>query len=234
VVELSVSGRDETGTEFQRCGLSTFDVMSGEASLTGVAGAAASDTDDDGLYEKIHATIGVETRQPGTFLVSAELRGEDGSYIGAMSTRAQLGRGQQTISLHYDATTLNQRRINGPYKIGAITLSQVAAINSRTGALSGLLTCDLRAEPILTPPYGWWEFDRPDGRPSLMPVTFNPERGFELIISARRGSRYSLQVSRDLVSWKTISTINGSGVSRVFDPSANPFEQRFYRAAKLP
>jgi uncharacterized repeat protein (TIGR01451 family) len=151
VAAVGASGVSASGVNFSRSAGATFEVLSPLASFTSFQNSTV-DEDSDGLFEKLVVTALVNVQTPGEYRFTATLAASNGEAV-KESAAADLGAGQQQISLQFSAAEVLGLNAGGPFKIKDATLFFVEGQDASMA--------DYRADAGDTPAYQPSQFSNP-------------------------------------------------------------------------
>jgi hypothetical protein len=92
------------------------------ATFDGTYSDIGTDTDGDGLYNYLTIEAGVSVAVAGNYKFSGGLRDSEGN-VWLTDTYAYLDVGSQSVTLNFDGLNIHQSRVNGPYNLFDIILS---------------------------------------------------------------------------------------------------------------
>ncbi|MBE7552576.1 MAG: hypothetical protein HS126_16015 [Anaerolineales bacterium] len=104
---------------------------SGKVHLGNILGEYGLDEDGDGHFEALVIQVNVKANQAGSYWIQGQLGTDDSSFIGTGGVMAvdefkvDLQQGEQTVNLFFDGLSISRTRINGPYKLMYLLITDV-------------------------------------------------------------------------------------------------------------
>lgn len=89
------------------------------------------DEDRDGKFDSLELQVVVEVKQPGSYWIQAQLGTDDPSFWGTGGVMAvdqfkvDLEQGEQIVHLVFDGLSISRTRVNGPYKLMYLLITDV-------------------------------------------------------------------------------------------------------------
>ncbi len=97
-----------------------------------VVGEQGLDDDGDGRFEGLVLQVEVEAQQAGSYWVQGHLGTEDPSFVGTGGViatdefKVELQQGEQLVNVVFDGLSISRTRVNGPYKLMYLLITDVA------------------------------------------------------------------------------------------------------------
>ncbi|MFA5973838.1 MAG: rhodanese-like domain-containing protein [Lentimicrobiaceae bacterium] len=82
-----------------------------------------TDTDYDYYYDYLTIEAGINVLSAGAYAIEGALYGSDGNMIEIINSDTTLSEGNNTVALKFDGSLINQSKINGPYQLRYLSLS---------------------------------------------------------------------------------------------------------------
>jgi TolB protein len=144
---------DDGGTAFSRQVDKLLTIAPHDAQLAGAYADRSEDRDGDGFDDTLALDIGVTATQVGTYTLAADLVSADlvaaGQTVAHATHYAVLAGGAQTVTLHFDGWDMRRSRLNGPY-----TVTHVALTDLGVGSIPAQIADDVWT----TAAYSWQNF----------------------------------------------------------------------------
>lgn len=90
--------------------------------VEGYAGDTGVDSNGNGQFDSLQANINVNVLNPGPYTWTASLVDSNDNFIDTYAGSGNLQKGDNKLLLEFDGTVIGQTRVNGPYRINAITI----------------------------------------------------------------------------------------------------------------
>lgn len=113
---------DERSNAFQTAAYSFTAFQHPPLFLTGNNSAVGIDTDNNGLFNQLVASIDVNVRTSGFYRWSARLADINGAEIALAGNFGNLNAGVSTVNLTFPGQLIGQHGVNGPYKVDDLVL----------------------------------------------------------------------------------------------------------------
>ena len=97
-------------------------VASEAASLSGSYTDYPVDEDGDGRYEWLALDVGIDTNRAGDYTLSAQLVGDDSSFVSHVLTYTTFTTGTQTVTVYFDGEDILKSSVDGPYTVTEVYL----------------------------------------------------------------------------------------------------------------
>jgi pimeloyl-ACP methyl ester carboxylesterase len=124
VYAMTVTGEAGGSSAFSRFGAVVAAVSSGTATLTGSYDTTVNDTNGDGLYDTLTASIGVSVGSGGNYRLSACLTDSGGAVIDTAVKDVTLAAGTSSVDLDFDGSKIYNYGVDGPYDVTMVTLAE--------------------------------------------------------------------------------------------------------------
>lgn len=124
------------------------------ASLTGNYSDRAVDINNDGKFDYLLVDAGVHIIYPGEYSLTGYLYDRNNREIVWSADHRNFSDGMQTMQLAFDGKTLEKMKLNGPYRLGNVTLTWGTASD-------GLMPCAMIDDAYQTGPYNSSDFVDP-------------------------------------------------------------------------
>ena len=123
-VAVRARGSDQ-GQEFTREVNFLLAVSTADAQFTGAAQDSASDENNDGVLDSLQVDIGINVLKPGTYAVSAQLRGMDALIANTTVMTSFASTGVYTVQLSFDGEAIRGSGYYGPFEVRNAQIANV-------------------------------------------------------------------------------------------------------------
>jgi uncharacterized repeat protein (TIGR01451 family) len=134
---------------FSREDFTIATVSRSASTISGPFQDAGLDTDGDGLFNQLVVQVGVNVTAAANYRVLAVLTDSAGNTHPA-SVLTSLNAGQQTVALPFDGESIFNNRVDGPYRLSSVVLSEEGDID--------ILPVDSRVDVHQTAAYSYRQF----------------------------------------------------------------------------
>ena len=136
-------------TIFSREEFTLATVSQSSSTITGPFSDSGSDTDGDGLFNKLVVQVGVNATVTGSYRLAATLADSLGNSQ-PVSALVNLNQGANTVPLEFDGATIFGNRVDGPYTLSSVTLAEEGSME--------MLPVDRLTNAYQTPGYNFHQF----------------------------------------------------------------------------
>lgn len=148
----TVAATGNSPAVFSREALFSFTVSNSTTTMTTFTDAG-KDTDNDGRFNQLIVTVGLNVSKKARYALVAELSDLAGNPIATTSFSKKLSAGAQTVNLSFSGLQIFNSRKNGPYRLSIIRLAEEDEL--------GYLPLEERLNAYTTKTYQYTQFQRP-------------------------------------------------------------------------
>ena len=114
------------GTQFSRASGAMASVTASRSTFLGVTGSAASDTDQNQLYDKLDVTVSFNITAAATYMIRGVLRDGEGRLHSA-ATQVALSAGVRAVTLSFNGEAIGDGRVDGPYSFVEVQMAEISS-----------------------------------------------------------------------------------------------------------